>query len=84
MPGLIWKEYLFLHRYNGTGFQSGMSIIEHGVLSGFEVDLEAIQANVQIMKKEVDDKNVYIYLNEVQKSFLFRMVCDEMRIFVFN
>ena len=61
-----------------------MSIIEHGVLSGFEVDLEAIQANVQIMKKEVDDKNVYIYLNEVRQSFVCQNVWDVKRISVFR
>uniref|UniRef100_A0A194AQJ4 Alpha-macroglobulin receptor-binding domain-containing protein n=1 Tax=Pinctada fucata TaxID=50426 RepID=A0A194AQJ4_PINFU len=42
-----------------------MSIIEHGVLSGFEVDIEDITANVDIKKIEIDDKIINIYLDEI-------------------
>ncbi|KAK3098435.1 hypothetical protein FSP39_019425, partial [Pinctada imbricata] len=63
--------------YNGTGVGSGMSIIEHGVLSGFEVDTKDVTANVDIKKIEIDDKMINIYLDEV--SFLVKLMCRQSR-----
>ncbi|XP_061183369.1 CD109 antigen-like [Saccostrea echinata] len=47
---------------------SGMAIVEYGVPSGFEVDMESISYHQNLKKSELDDRNVVLYFDEITRN----------------
>ncbi|XP_048731535.2 CD109 antigen-like [Ostrea edulis] len=72
-------------RYNSSNdVHSGMAILEYGVPSGFEADLESISSHPDLKKSEVDERRVILYFDKITQNEACITVNAERRTMVAN